>query len=316
MSDGILNQVSFALESVWGTPVTPTKSLPVHFGGGMETDIDLKTISSVKATIAKNQDVYMGNRSHAGEYEVDLFTGYVAYWMYAAMGAKSSGAHSGESSLYDHVLTEAVDKPSMTVEQKFGEIVKRFAGVCPTGFKLTIKPGESAVVSFPVIGVSQADATAISAVYEAIRPLNFADFVVKLDDVAVGEVASIEIEYKNNLAYIPTIHGSNDAAYRSVKGSELTAKIELYLDDTTLAEMDDHLAMTSKKLEVVGTGEAFSSTSDYGFNLTLHKGIYRKASTKLTEDYNLLALEVEGIHDDDEGEMFNVTFTNDIAALS
>lgn len=316
MSDGILNQVSFKLESDWGTPAVPDKSFPVHFGGGMVTDIDLKTISAVKATIAKNQDTYIGNRTHAGEYETDLFTGYAAHWFYAAMGAKSSGAHSGESSLYDHVLTEAVDKPSMTVEQKFGELVKRFAGVTPTGFKLSIKPGETALVNFPVIGKSQADATAISPTYETIRPLNFADFSIQIDDVAVTEIASIEVEYKNNLTHLPTINGSNDASFRYVKGSEISIKVELYLDDATLAEFTDYLAKASKKFEIIGAGEAFSSTSDYGFLLTLYNGVYKKAETKLSEDYNLLSLEVEGIYDTVSGKMFDVTFTNALASLT
>lgn len=316
MSDGILNQVSFKLESAWGTPAVPDKSLPVHFGGGISTDIDLKMISSVKATIAKNQDSYIGNRTHGGEYETDLFTGYCAHFFYAAMGDVDSGAHSGESILYDHLITEAVAKPSMTIEQKFGEIVKRYAGCSPSGFKLSIKPGETAVVSFPMMGQSQADATAISPTYETIRPLNFADFSVELDDVALGEVANIEVEYKNNLNYLPTIHGSNDAAFRYVKGSEMNIKIELYLDDTTLAEYTDYLAKADKKLEIIGHGEAFSSTSDYGFNLTLHKGNYKKAETKLSEDYNLLTLEIEGIHSDSDGEMFNVTFTNALATIA
>lgn len=315
MSDGVLNQVSFEIESQWGTAVVPDKSIPVHFGGGISTDIDLRTLNNVKAIISKNQGTYLGNRTHSGEYELDLFTGYTAYWVKCAMGAVNSAAHSPETLLYDHVITESVTKPSMTVEQKFGEIIQRFAGSIPSGFKLSIKPGETAMMSFPTMAKSQATATAITASYESIRPLNFADFSIEIDGSPVGEVASIELEYKNNIQFTHTLAGSNDASYKSVKGSELSGKIELYLDNTTLAEFNDYIAKTAKQLEIIGTGESYSSVADYGFNLLMHNGIYRKNEIKLADDYNLLSLEFEAIHDDGEDEMFNVTFTNALANL-
>ena len=54
MSAGIQSVVSFIKEASWGVALTPTKSLPVKSGGGIEVKKNVKMQSAIKGQLQKN----------------------------------------------------------------------------------------------------------------------------------------------------------------------------------------------------------------------------------------------------------------------
>lgn len=90
MSAGQLNQLSFKKETTWGTAVVPDKSIPVDFTGGIQTDNDTQLIDNITARLAKNQDAFIGARKHEGEFELELFPDYPAYFLASALGGVAS----------------------------------------------------------------------------------------------------------------------------------------------------------------------------------------------------------------------------------
>jgi hypothetical protein len=317
MSAGVLNQISFAKESIWGTAVTPTKSMPVSFTGGIQTDIALQELTQLKGTLAKDYGTLIGARTHEGDYEMDLFPDYPAYLVLTAMGAVTSTAKvAPNAAVYDHVITEAETKPSLTIEQGITNNVRRYAGCIATGFKITAKAGEVVKFSSPIKAKSQATATTITAAYTTTRPYNFNEVAFKVGSTQISEVVSMELEYKNNLEVLHALSSSNDPNYTYVKGSEVTGKVEMYLDSTTTAEMTAYLAKTDRVIDVVMTGDTIGSSSNNGIAIAIPKATYKTAVTEIKEDYNLVTVEFVGYYDTATSKLLSVTFTNLLTALS
>jgi len=142
MSAGVLSQISFAKESTWGTPVTPTKSLAVRPTGGMAVKNNIQLIQAIKAQLPKNYDAIKGKVSYEGDFTFDVFADYLGYFLLSALGTDTPTLHSGETIVYDHVFTENATKPSLTIEQAISENCRRFAGAICSSLKISGKVGE------------------------------------------------------------------------------------------------------------------------------------------------------------------------------
>jgi hypothetical protein len=317
MAAGVLNSVSIKKESVWGTAVVPDKSLPVSFSGGIKTDIALEELTQLKGTLAKNYNTLIGARTHEGEFEMELFPDYPAYFALSAMGAVTSTAKSApNAAVYDHVITEAETKPSLTIEQAITNNVRRFAGAIATGFKISAKAGETVKFTTGIKAKSQATATAITTAYATTRPFNFNEVAFKVASTQISEVTSLELEYKNNVEFLHALSSSNDPNYSYVKGSEVTGKVEMFLDATSTAVMTDYLAKTDKAIDIVMTGDTIGTSSNNGLAISIPKATYKTAVTEIKEDFNLLTVEFVGYYDTATSKLLSVTFTNLLTALS
>lgn len=309
MSAGVLSQISLGLESAWGTPVVPNKSLAVRPGDGLQTDTDLQLVSSIKAQLAKNASSYKGAAKHEGEYEVDFIPGTIGYLLRSAFGSVASVAKGGDVTVYDHTFSEAESKPSLTVEQAVGDIVRRYAGSIVHSLKFSCSAGETLALTAGIKAKSSASATKIAAAYETIRPFTFAD----LTTFSVGGQAykprNFELSYTNNHELLHAL-GANDPQFNYAKGSEVSGKFELYLDATSAAEYADYLAKTDNALSIVFTGDSIGASSNYGLSLSVPKAAYKAATFPVTDDYNLLSVEFEGIYDTGTSKLLTAVLTN------
>ena len=78
MSAGILDQLSIALESIWGTPVTPTKSIAVKPGEGLQIDKAVQFPSALNGVFTKNNN---GSFQGAASTRPPMtWTAYPATW--------------------------------------------------------------------------------------------------------------------------------------------------------------------------------------------------------------------------------------------
>lgn len=313
MASGVLNQISFKRESTWGTPVTPDKSIAIHFGDGIQTDNDIQLLQAVKNQLARNYHAHIGARTHEGEFELDLFGDYPGYFMLSALGSISSALKSGETVVYEHEITEGENKPSLTVEQVVGENIRRYAGVIAGGFKISGKAGEALVFSSKLMAKSQAPASKITPVYSTVRPFNYIDAQLKIGGVAINEVETFEFEYANNLEMLHTVAGSNDPTFNYVKASEINGKIEMYLDNATLAYLNDYLAKNERSLDLILTGDSIGVGSSIKLELSIPRAVFTSGETKLSEDYNLLTVEFSGIFDTVSSKLLSVKLTNLLA---
>src|SRR4051794_18166643 len=176
MSAGVISQISFGQETTWGTPVTPNKSIAVHAGDGIKTDNDVQFIQSIKAQLAKNSSSFKGAAKHEGEYEFDFIPGVVGSLLKSAFGSVSSVAKSApNASVYDHTFTESEAKPSLTIEQAVGDIVRRYAGAIVHSLKFSVDAGGALVCTAGIVAKANASASKITPTYETIRAFNFAD---------------------------------------------------------------------------------------------------------------------------------------------
>jgi hypothetical protein len=313
MSNQILNAISFKRESVWGTPVTPDKSMPVNFTGGIQTQQDIQFVESVRGRLAKNQASFVGNRSHEGDFEFSLNPDHSGFFLLTAIGDVSSALASGETVVYDHTFSESESKPSLTIEQKIGDNVRRYAGAICQEFKVSGNPGEIVTATASMMAKSQASATAITPVYTDTPDYNFVNAVVKIDGVAIQEMQKFEFDYKNNLG-LKYVLNSNDPQFVYLNGSEMTGSFEMYLDNITLAEMTKYLSASESALTLELTGKAIGVASFYRFNINVPKVIYTTAETPLGNDYNLLTVEFEGIYDSVTSKLVDFVLTNEVAS--
>lgn len=309
MSAGILTQISLVKESAWGTAGVPTKSLPIDPTGGFEIKNNQKYLSAIKAQIAKNYDSIIGKRSYEGAYTFDAFADLLGYFLLSCLGNDTASLHSGETTVYDHLFTEATTKPSLTIEESTSENCRRYNGAITSSLKVEVKTGEPVKVTATQMAKGQTSSTAITPVYSTVPPFNFAQASVKIGGSTIGEVESVELEYKNNVEFVYAV-GSNDPQYYAAKLSEVTGKIEMYLDSTTLTRLTNYLANTKESIELIITGNSIGTAANYALDILIPKASYKTADTKITEGHNLLTIEFEGIYDTATSKLLSVTLTN------
>ncbi len=313
MSAGVLNQISFGLETTWGTAITPNKSIAVHPGDGIQTDNDVQLVSAIKAQLAKNVASFKGAVKHEGEYEFDFIPGVVGYLLKSIFGGLSSALKGGESAVYEHTFTEAETKPSLTIEQAVDQIVRRYAGAIVHSLKLSCKAGESLVATAGIKAKSSSSATKISPTYETVRPFNFNDCLqasgFKIGGVAYNQVEKFEMEYKNNGEMKHTL-GSNDPSFFFVKASEVKGKFDLYMDANSAAKYTDYLNKTEQSLDIIFQGESIGTAANYKLDINIPKVVFTATNYPVNEDYNVISGEFEGIYDTATSRLIRTILTN------
>src|SRR5579883_1348474 len=256
MSAGIQSQISFKKETQWGTAVVPDKSIAVRPSGGIINKPNVQLIPAVKGLLAKNHNAIKGKVSYEGDFTMDTFADYVGYFLLCALGTDSPALHSGESTVYDHVYTESVPKPSLTIEQAIGENVRRYAGCLVTGFKLSAKPGEMVELVASIMAKTQATATEITGAFSTVKAFDHTQVQVKIGGSVIGEFENFELEYKNGSEMVYAL-GSAEPSYKDINGgSQVTFKGDVYLDSTTAAKIANLLSNTHEAVEIVITGGA------------------------------------------------------------
>jgi hypothetical protein len=315
MNTSILGAISFANETTWGVSVTPTKSIDVDPGDGIQTDPDKQYISTIKGQIEKNVEAFIGQRKHTGPFDMPGRPTNLGYLYKSAFGSVSSALKSGETIVYQHTLSEAVAKPSLTIEQNILDIVARFAGCIVLSVKLSCKTGDYLKVATAIQAKSRATATAITPVFETIRAFNFADIGsgFKIGGTSIAEVESFEIEYKNNVNFKHTV-ASNDAGFFVAKPSEVTGKIDMLLNSNTTSFYTDYLAGTQRAVDITFTGDAIGVSSNYGLNINVPKADFKTVTDPIRDDYNLLTVNFEAIKDTSTSKQISMLLTNLLAS--
>lgn len=303
MSSGLNNHIGIGKETAFGTPVAPTVFLPIKESDGIQINKDIQFIESIKSGVAgKNKGAFVGKVEYSGSFESDAHPQFLGHILRSVFGSVSSALESGETTVYRHTFTETLSKPSYTVEQKIGEIVKRFAGFVVKNLKIESKAGESVAISFEGLAKSQSDATAQTPTYETSRPFNFADITsIKIGNIEVKSYCEeFSFEYDNQIEGFYSM-GANELQSVYPKPSEAKGKLTLYLDDTTKAFLEDYIAKTERAIEIKIEGDSIGNASKETFYIKLPKAVMTSVGTKLSTEYNALEIEFEGVVDPTDG---------------
>jgi len=315
MSAGIQSQISFKKESTWGIAVTPDKSLAVRPTGGIAIKENIAMLPAIKGQLQKYYEGIKGKVAYEGDLTFDAFGDYLAYFFLSAMGTDTPATHAGETIVYDHVITETNPKPSFTIEQGIGENCRRYAGSIVHTLKITGKVGEPLEATASIMAKTQASATQISPAFTTVAPFNHTQLAVKLGGSTIGEVEDFEFTYKNGLEMVYAL-GNAEPSYASISGgSEVSGKVSLYLDSTSLTRFTNYLATTKEAIELIATGGAIGSAAFYVLDINVPKAIYTAGETKITDAHNLLVVEFNGVYDTSTSKLLGVTITNLLATL-
>lgn len=314
--EGFANQISIKNESAWGTPVTPTLSIPVSPSDGIQIETNTTGVEAIKTTAPKNKGFFRGQRIFSGGYEGAIYPIFLTYILKSFFGTDNV-TEPEAGVVYKHTFAESTSQTPLTVEQKIGDIVRRFSGYVVKNFKISGKVGELIMISFDGLAKSQATASAITASYETSKPFNWAEiteFSIGATDIK-SKVEEFELEVDNGLEVFHGL-GALDASNKYLKQSEAKGSLTCYVDNATAAYITNLIDATEQELiiEITGT-DTIGAGSNSILKLTLSKCVFTKVETKLDFDYNALTLEFEAREDASNG-LIKTELTNLQATIS
>jgi hypothetical protein len=308
--EGLVSAVSIAQETTYGTAVTPTTTVVVKPSAGFRIAQGVKGVEAIDGRIPKNRSFYKDKALYPGSLSLDVAPLSIGYFLKSLFGGY--GVATVEAgAVFKHSFTEAITKPSLTIEQKMDIETRRYAGCIAKSMKFSAKVGSTLDVAAELQAKSQAIATPITAVYDNKRPLNFVDVnqvLVNGTDLK-AYIDSIELEFDNSLEMFHGL-GSADPANRYVKPSLYKGKMNLYYDTNTKNLIVNQIGNTALPLDIIFQGDAIGASSNDKLRFYAPKCTFKKYETKLETGYNQLVLEFESAYDVATSQAILVELTN------
>lgn len=300
MESPLLNYIGIGKETTFGTPVSVNRFLKIFESDGIQINLDLQYVESIMAgSPAKNKEAYKGKVEYSGGYELPLIPINSPLIFQSALGNLTT--ETVETGVYKHTITEGFNKPSLSVEQKIGEIIKKFAGYRVKTFSLDGTAGEHINLSFEGLAKSQSDVLGSTPTFENHRVLNFADvsyFKIGNTDLK-NSIEEFSIEYDNGLEGFYGL-GSNDLVVSYPTPSEISGSITLLLNDDTKTIFNSGVNKDETSIEVLINGESLGNTN-YSVKILIPRIVFDELGTNLSTDYNVLELSYNGLYDATNG---------------
>jgi len=312
--EGFANQISIGKETAWGTAVTPTLSVPVSPSDGLQIETNLTGVEAIKTTAPKNKAFYLGQRMFTGGYEFAMYPKFITYFLKSFFGSDTV-TEPEAGVVYKHTFAESTSQLALTVEQKIGSIIRRYAGYVVKNFKISGKVGDLINMTVDGLAKTQATASAITASYDTTRPFTWADiteFSIAGTDIK-SKVEEFELEVDNGLEVFHGL-GALEASAKYLKQSEVKGSFTCYVDSYTAAYLTDLINATEAELIIEITGASIGASSNDILKLTMSKCAFSKVETKLDFDYNALSIEFEAREDATNG-LIKTELTNTQATI-
>jgi len=292
--EGILDQISIGQETELGTAVTPTVSLPVMPSDGVTLEQEAVGVEAIDTTPALNKDFIQGVREYNGAFEMNAYPIAIGYILKSALGAVSVGAVASETLVKEHTFSEAVVKPSLTLEQKISGMTKRFAGFTASGFTISGAVGEAVKFAFTGKALSEADETAITASYETSKVFDWTDiYSITVDGVELKRyINSFSLEYKNGLGNYHGFDSQPDPSALYVENSELSGSFKALFSDDVLDVRDLFKDGTDSEIIITMIGdETIGNGSNNKLVLTMSKSRINTYPTPIDTGYTEVEFE-------------------------
>lgn len=300
--EGFANHIVIGKESTWGTAVVPAVAVPILPSDGIQIETNTTGVEAIKTTQAKNKLFFLGKRTFVGGYEFNLYPIFLTHILKSVFGSDTV-TEPEAGVVYKHTFAESTSQMPLTVEQKIGDIVRRYNGYVVKNFKLSGKVGELLTMTIDGVGKGQASASAVTPSYETSKPLKWNEVsTISVGGTDIkGKIEEFELEYDNGLNMFHGF-GNLDAAAKYVTPSEAKGSIKCFVDSTTAAYLTDLIAGTEAELIITITGtDTIGSASNNVLKFTLSKCVWTKSEQKLDFDYNALTLNFEARLDSTNG---------------
>jgi len=296
--------LGIAKETVYGTPVTPTKFIDI-IKEGIGADQEILLDETVRG-----RDYY---KQSAGPVKVGGgFPFFVApengigQLLYYCLGAVSS-AQQGGTSAYLHTITPADDQPSFTVEKGLDAVTALQYPGCKVG-KLTLKSVKKEKLSCTVdlIGKTEKVVSLSTPSWSNLPDFTFAQGTFKLNAVACGDIMAIQAAISNALRGDEYRPGSRvisklPVGARAVDGSfdiEFVDKVQLerFYGAANATEPQDTL--TGVALDLLWEGALIEGAYKYSLGLEIPQVYYNTAKALLNKrDLIVQGIEFKAIYD-------------------
>ena len=306
MSSQVLNAISIGKQTVWGTPVAPTVSVPVNFTGGIQINQDVQLISSLRTKLAKNLYAQKGNASYEGSFELPLLADNVGHFLYSWFGnLVTTGAGP-----YVHTFNEAAEKIAYTIEQNLQDLSGRFFGSIVNTLKFSVSNGAPIVVMAEIKAKGFNEVAAITPAYSDLAAWRSDTAEVKVGGVTIATFQSCEVELVNNLEYKYAIGGDGEPQYKYTTGSEVNISMEGYFDSAMKTNVWDKF----KNMDEVEFVLTMNGPSSEVLVITCPKVVLTTTETPIAEDYNKISVEAKAIFDGTTDKLVHAALTNSVVS--
>lgn len=297
MQSNVLNHLVIGPESTYGTPVTPSVTIPVRPGGGIVTN---PTRSKTQQMRAELQDAYQtvdGVAEHSGQFTSDFLYDVIGHIFKSALGAPSSAAKGGESVVYEHTFTESATKIGYTAEQHIGALTRRFAGVIFPRFKIIIDPANPAItVEFDAKGKSNATASPVTPAPSNSGIFAFDHAAISIASSLNSNIRKVELEYNNGAQMIATLAASKDPHGFVLNKSMLNLTMEVVLESSEVSEYTALLDGTIQRFDLDLTGASIGNSSNQALNIGVPRMQYMTGEpTYLPDGVAILPIVATGL---------------------
>lgn len=300
MNEGVLNQISVGIESDYGTAVAPQLSIPVLPSDGVRTEQDAVGVEAINTQPAQNKGFVRGVRNYPGNFQLNAYPNAMGFFLLSALGQVATDTVYGESGVYEHVFTELVAKPSLSVEQVIGDIEERYAGYIASGFNIQFQVGQPLSMSTPGMAKGVADQGKETVNYEALDVIKW-DHITGISIGGEDLKAYLEsgnVEYTNGLN---TFHGfgvSNEPTTHYVENSNVSGSFTAFMDgddvDALLAKFRDQDEMP---IVITAEGQEVGNSAKVGLQITIPRAVLSVYNTQLSTSYNQVTFDfIGGLH--------------------
>lgn len=324
MGSGIFSQFSFGVENNWGEKAIANHLLEAKDGSGINTNLDNQVAEAFNGQMAKNVDVFPGLRKDEGELSMYLVSDVAPYFLINLLGKVASEAYNpGEgvvSGVYQHLISESADRPSMTVEQIIGDLKNVCTGFQTNEAEISINVGEAVGLNFKGFAKdAQSLEVPSTPVASTHRLMHSSDNIVfKVDDIPFSGVTSFKLTYKNNTNPEHDITHGNKVAMRGVGKTEYEGEIEIMLDSSNATtEYEKYLNNTMRKINISVTGDQIDETGvSEKIEIDLAKVNFKEMETPATFETVKTKIKFIGVLDKVTGKHIDIKVINDVASFA
>jgi hypothetical protein len=252
MSLGAIGYVGYAVESVEGTTLAPTKFLPVSSFSFEDTNDYI-----VPDQIRGDRDRYVAMAAPyatSGSMDLDLIPNDIASLLKSAVaGAVTTSAYAGGG--YQHVLVPGNVSPTFTFESSAaGILVMRYGGIRVNTLEIHAAFGEIVTSTWGLEGTSREKQASESVeAYADVMPFHFSGAQVSIEGTPMAIVKDFSFSVGNNLDRIGTLRRTRSWR-RTALGMRDTG-LSMTLDFTDSVEYDRFLAETFFDVDILLEGE-------------------------------------------------------------
>lgn len=305
--------LGFGVESVFGTPVAPTKFIEIN-SDGLTVEEERLHSEAIPQIYQDDDEVTQSSVSVSGEVETEMRFQGMELLLKHAMGAVAT-VQVGTTTAYDHTFTLTDDLPvglTFEVDRDISAFTV-FGGKINT-MAMSIENGGFLKSTFGIVGKDMTAGAITTPTLPTAGLINFSQGVLSYGG-ATANVPSASFSLNNNLKTDRRFIGSRLIAEPQRSGKiEVTGTFSIEFEDLT--KYNDFRAATSRALILTFTGGLIESGYNYTMTITFPV-IKLTSGVPMIGDAGIISLELPFKAYATSGSVreFNIILRNTLTAI-